>query len=273
MTNTTRGSFTIEDGTIYYEMAGEGMPLVLSHAAFLDSRMFDAIWEPLAEHFRVIRYDMRGFGQSSQATGPICRREDLHRLLIHLGITRANLLGCSNGGQNSLDIALEYTDLVESLILVGSTPSGFEMQGEPPRYLLEMIQAMQTGNLELANELQIRIWLDGVGREPDEADSDLRQKALQMNRIPVEYGTFFIADGQPPRPLDPPAVARLEQVACPTLIIAGALDHPEVLRAGAEMARRIPQAQGPIIVPATGHVPGYEKPEMLVKLVLDFLQR
>jgi pimeloyl-ACP methyl ester carboxylesterase len=273
MTNTNRGSMSINDGTLYYETAGDGMPLVLSHAAFLDSRMFDAIWEPLAEHFRVIRYDMRGFGQSGPVTGPICRREELHQLMVHLGISRAHLLGCSNGGQNSLDLALEFPELVESLILVGSTPSGFEMQGEPPRYLFEMFDALQQGNLDLANELQIRIWLDGVGRAPEQVDSDLRQKALEMNRIPVTNGAFFIADGQPLRPLDPPAVARLEQVACPTLIVAGALDHSENIRASEEMARRIPLAEEPIIVPETGHVPGYEKPELFVKLVLDFLSR
>ncbi len=272
MIKTTKGYFDLEDGQLYYEMAGKGMPLVLTHAAFLDSRMFDAVWEPLAKHFRVIRYDMRGFGKSSPVTGPLCRREDLDRLLTHLGVTHAHLVGCSNGGQISLDLALEQPHRFKSLTLVGSTPSGFELCGEPPRYLLEMFDAMQKGDINLSNELQIRIWLDGETRDPEQVDLTLRRKALEMNRIPGAQNTFFISDMQPANPLDPPAITRLESVNCPTLVIAGALDHPEVLRAADEMVKRIPDARKTIIE-STGHVPSYEQPDTFIQLLMNFLSR
>ena len=45
MTQTDNGYLDLGDGQIYYETAGDGVPLLLSHAAFLDSRMFDDIWE------------------------------------------------------------------------------------------------------------------------------------------------------------------------------------------------------------------------------------
>ncbi|MAT42464.1 MAG: alpha/beta hydrolase [Anaerolineaceae bacterium] len=270
MIQTKKGYLKLEDGQLYYEMAGKGKPLVLSHAAFLDSRMFDAIWEPLIKHFCVIRYDMLGFGQSSPATGPLNRREDLGKLLNHLEVTDAHLLGCSNGGQISLDLALEQPHRFKSLTLVGATPSGFELRGEPPRYMFEMFDAMQKGDIDHSNELQIRIWLDGETRDPEQVDSTLRKKALEMNRIPVSQSTFFIADVQPVNPLDPTAITRLESVNCPTLVITGVLDHPEVQRAADEMVKRIPDAQK-IIIPSSGHVPSYEQPETFVKLLLDFL--
>ena len=270
MTQTRKDHLNVGDGQLYYETAGNGMPLVLSHAAFLDSRMFDAVWEPLAKHFRVIRYDMRGFGQSSPVTGPLCRREDLDRLIKHLDVKEAHLVGCSNGGQISLDLALEQPQRFKSLTLVGSTPSGFELGGEPPRYMLEMFDAMQKGDIDRSNELQIRIWLDGETREPEQIDSKLRRKALEMNRIPVSQSTFFIADAQPINPLDPPAITRLESVKCPTLVVAGSLDHPEVLRAADEMVNWIPTARKTMIE-STGHVPSYEQPDTFVKLLLDFL--
>ena len=270
MTQTRKDHLNVGDGQLYYETAGNGMPLVLSHAAFLDSRMFDAVWEPLAKHFRVIRYDMRGFGQSSPVTGPLCRREDLDRLIKHLDVKEAHLVGCSNGGQISLDLALEQPQRFKSLTLVGSTPSGFELGGEPPRYMLEMFDAMQKGAIDRSNELQIRIWLDGETREPEQIDSKLRRKALEMNRIPVSQSTFFIADAQPINPLDPPAITRLESVKCPTLVVAGSLDHPEVLRAADEMVNWIPTARKTMIE-STGHVPSYEQPDTFVKLLLDFL--
>ncbi len=270
MIQTEKGLLNLGDGQLYYEMAGKGMPLVLSHAGFIDSRMFDAVWEPLANHFNVIRYDMRGFGQSSPATGPLCRRQDLDHLLNHLAVKEAHLVGCSNGGQISLDLALEQPQRVKSLTLVDSTPSGFELLGEPPRYLFEMFDALQKGDIDRANDLQIRIWLDGETREPEQVDSLLRKKALEMNRFPVSQGTLFIADAQPVNPLTPPAISRLESVDCPTLVVVGALDNSEVHRAADEMVRRIPNTRKAIIA-SSGHVPSYEQPDAFVELLLDFL--
>jgi pimeloyl-ACP methyl ester carboxylesterase len=264
------GYFDLGDGTLYYETAGAGDALVLSHAAFLDSRMFDAQWELLAQHFQVIRYDMRGYGQSSPAQGPICRRDDLSRLLKHLGVEQAHFVGCSNGGEIILDLALEQPGLALSLTLVNSTPSGFELQGEPPRYIMEMVEAAQRGDIDRVNELQIRIWLDGSFREPEAVDRDLRAKALAMNRIPVERQTYFMADMQPTCPLDSPAINRLHEVQIPVLIITGALDHAEVLRAADIMATTIPGARK-VTIESTGHVPSYERPEVFNPLLLDFL--
>ena len=232
--------------------------------------MFDGIWEPLARQFRVIRYDMRGFGKSDPVTGPVCRRDDLARLLDHLGITRAHMVGSSMGGEMSLDLALERPDLVRSITLVNSTPSGFEMQGEPPRYLFEMFGCAQNGDVDRTNELQICIWLDGMFREPDQMDEGLRKKAKEINRNPVERKTFLIADMQPANPLTPPAVTRLEAVKCPALIMAGSLDHSEVLRAASEMAKRIPGATQ-VIMDGCAHVPSFEQPEVFLSHLMNFL--
>jgi pimeloyl-ACP methyl ester carboxylesterase len=270
MIKTTTGYFDLGDGQLYYETAGRGIPLVLGHAAFLDSRMFDAIWERLAEDFRVIRYDMRGFGKSSPVPGLLARRYDLDCLLNHLDVTNAHLVGCSLSGEIGLDLALEQPHRFKSLTLVGSTPSGFQLQGEPPRNLMEMFAALQIGNVDQANELQIRIWLDGGYRDAGQVNSTLRKNALEMNRIPVVQNTFFISDMQPANPLDPPAITRLESVNCPTLVVAGALDHSEVLRAADEMVKRIPNARKTIIE-STAHVPSYEQPDTFIKLLMDFL--
>jgi pimeloyl-ACP methyl ester carboxylesterase len=271
MMDTNKDYLKLSDGQIYYETTGEGMPLVLSHTGFLDNRMFDGIWESLARHYRVIRYDMRGFGKSSPVTGPVCRRDDLARLMDHLGITNAHLMGCSMGGELSLDLALERPDLVRSLTLVDSTPSGFEMKGEPPRYLFEMFDAVQNGDVDRASELQIRIWIDGIYREPQQVNPELRKRALENNRPLVERKTFLIADMQPANPLAPQAVTRLEAVRCPAMIVAGSLDHPEVLRAAYEMAERIPAAKK-VIMEGCAHVPSFEQPEVFLSLLMNFLR-
>lgn len=271
MTQSNEGFLDLGDGLLYYETAGEGEPVVLSHAAFLDSHMFDAQWGDLARHFQVIRYDMRGFGQSGEVRGPVCRRDDLRRLLEHLNVTRAHFIGCSAGGENVLDLALEHPALALSLTLVGATPGGFELQGQPPRYLFEMFDALQRGDVENASELQIRIWLDGQFREPAQVDAALRSQALKMNRIPVERRTMLIGDMQPLRPLDPPAVTRLGDVTCPVLVVAGALDHPEILRAASLMADSIPDARKAVIEDCS-HVPSFERPDLFNPIVMSYLR-
>ena len=104
MANTQQGYVDVDGGRLYYETAGAGQALVLTHAAFLDSRMFDGMWPALAARFRVIRYDLRGFGRSSPANSPLCRRRDLEAVLNALDVERAHLVGCSNGGTLSLDL-------------------------------------------------------------------------------------------------------------------------------------------------------------------------
>lgn len=263
----------VDGGRIYYEVAGQGQPLVLAHAGFLDSRMWDDQWEALAQHYRVIRFDLRGYGQSDSIDAPVAYRRDLHHLLRHLEIPRAHLVGCSLSGEMVLDFALEYPEMVSALVVVSAVPGGFEMQGEPPRYLMEMIGAVQAGDLERASELQVRIWVDGSFREPEQVSPAVRQHAAQINQDNLSRGTWAVTSMMPPAdPLQPPAVTRLGDIAAPTLVIAGALDHPEILRAADVLADGIAQARR-VIVPDSAHVPNMEQPEAFNRAVIDFLQQ
>lgn len=263
----------MDGGRIYYEVAGQGQPLVLAHAGFLDSRMWDDQWEALAQHYRVIRFDLRGYGQSDSIDAPVAYRRDLHHLLRHLEIPRAHLVGCSLSGEMVLDFALEYPEMVSALVVVSAVPGGFEMQGEPPRYLMEMIGAVQAGDLERASELQVRIWVDGSFREPEQVSPAVRQHAAHINQDNLSRGTWAVTSMMPPAdPLQPPAVTRLGDIAAPTLVIAGALDHPEILRAADVLADGIAQARR-VIVPDSAHVPNMEQPEAFNRAVIDFLQQ
>jgi len=272
MAQGATGYLELAAGKLYYEMAGQGDTLVLSHAGFLDSRMWDDQWDDLAGHYRVVRYDMRGYGKSSPAVGPVSWRDDLLRLLRHLDIKRAALIGCSMGGETSVDLALEHPELVLALLLVSMVPGGFEMQGVPPRYLMDMMGAVQQGDLERASELQLRIWVDGSFREPGQVDSAVRQRAAAMNRIPLENKTWAITNSEQLNPLDPPAVNRLNEIHVPTLIVVGALDDPEILRAADVMVAEIPGAKK-VILPDSAHVPNMERPEEFNRAVKEFLGR
>jgi pimeloyl-ACP methyl ester carboxylesterase len=262
--------FDIDGSKLYYEVAGKGETLVLSHAGFVDSGMWDAQWDEFAKHYRVIRYDMRGFGKSDPIAAPVSRRDDLYRLLKHLEVERAVLMGSSMSGEIVLDFTLEHPEKVSALFVVSATPSGFELQGEPPPNLLEMMGAAQQGDVERASELQIRIWIDGMYRQPEQVSADVRRRAAEMNKIAVKNGTWA-QDMQPLNPLNPPAVGRLGEIHAPTLIVAGDLDHPELLRAADFMQASIACAKKQIIS-GTAHMPNMEKPVEFNRLVLEFLR-
>ena len=115
----TETGFTSVNGTeFYYEIAGEGQPLALIHAGICDSRMWDDQFEVFARRYRVIRYDLRGYGKTRPVGGEFSHYEDLRGILRHLGIERAILLGCSMGGETCINAALAYPQMVSGLALV-----------------------------------------------------------------------------------------------------------------------------------------------------------
>lgn len=261
----------VDGASIYTESAGRGDTVVFLHAGFLDSGMWDAQFEALSRTHHVVRYDQRGFGRSDPAAGPVARHTELAAIFEALGISQAAIIGCSQGGTAALDFALAHPEKVAALVLVSAAPSGFQMQGEPPADLMAMFGAAQQGDLARVSELQIRLWIDGASRQPDQVDAETRAYAARMNRIAVERGTFFVADAQPPNPLDPPAAQRLGEVKSPVLVIAGGLDHPELLRAADVLAAQISGARKLVIANAA-HTPNMERPDDFTRALLDFLQ-
>src|SRR5207302_4932662 len=89
----------VDGGRLYYETSGKGPALVLIHAGFLDSRMWDTQFQLFSENYRVIRYDVRGFGNSDVARTKFSDYKDLRGILDHLGAKTASLVGVSNGGE------------------------------------------------------------------------------------------------------------------------------------------------------------------------------
>src|SRR3954463_6383416 len=114
------GFAEVNGARLYYEAMGEGTAVVLVHGGLVDSRLWDAQMKPLSKHFRVVRYDIRGYGRSPAPTGEYYPHEDLRALLDYLKIDKATLVGLSLGGIVAADFALEQPARVERLVLVGS---------------------------------------------------------------------------------------------------------------------------------------------------------
>ena len=167
MTMATGDYAEINGARLYYEAAGNGDPLVLLHAGIADCGMWDEVFAALAERFRVIRYDRRGYGRSLMPVGDYAHINDLAGLLDHLGIASAHLIGCSDGGRVTLEFALAHPARVRSLVLSGTGIRGYEVSDVVTTYAEQNDEAFMAGDIALATELDMRMWVIGARRRAE----------------------------------------------------------------------------------------------------------
>lgn len=119
------GRVAVNGGDLFYEDRGAGPVIVLLHAGGSDHTMWDAQARTFTRGFRVIRYDLRGHGRSTARMGPFDTVDDLRRVLDHLGVERARVVGVSMGAGVALNAALQMPDRVDRVALVS-------ISGPPP---------------------------------------------------------------------------------------------------------------------------------------------
>lgn len=264
---TTAGVANINGAQLYYESSGDGYPLFLLHAGVADSRMWDEQIGAFSQSYRVIRFDMRGFGQSSMPPGTFSNTEDVRGLFDYLQVGEAYLLGLSFGGLVALDFALAYPENVKALILGAPSVSGDEPSERIKQFWEDEEAALENDDLEAATELNLRLWVDGPHRRPEQVSSPVRERVREMQRhifeIPVPDDVEEIS-------LTPPAVERLAEVKVPTLVIVGELDLEEMIVLADRLVAEMPNAQKEM-VPNAAHMVNMEKPDEFNRIVLKFL--
>jgi len=270
MTRTNQlhtGFADVNNTRLYYEVAGTGHPLVLIHGGLVNRRLWDDQFAVFAQHYQVIRFDIRSFGDSAPITAetpPYSLEEDLFSLLKFLGIEKTYVLGLSMGGAMAIDFTLMYPEMVDALIPVAMGLSGFE--GEEP--WTEVDEALKRGDVAQAVELTLRMWTDGPMRTPDQVDPDMREKVRVMTTRNFEHPEE--ENATQPRTLEPTAISRLAEIHVPTLIIIGDQDVLDILKIADILEKGIPGARIEVI-PGTAHHLNMEKPQEFNRIVLDFL--
>jgi pimeloyl-ACP methyl ester carboxylesterase len=250
----------------YYEIAGEGFPLVFVHVGIADGRMWDAQFDVFARQYRVLRYDRRGFGKTVMVAGAFSHHRDLRALLEFLEIEGAYLVGCSQGAKTIIDFALEHPQMARALVVVSPALSGFAFGGELPKQAEQLDAADEAGDIDQVNELELQIWVDGPHRNRDQVDPKVRELVRAMNLIALKTPEDLGEE----QPLEPPAADRLGGIRAPTLVITGDLDTPKTQAAADFVMHHIIGARNAVI-PGTAHLPNMEKPEEFNRHVLTFL--
>ncbi|GHO56013.1 alpha/beta fold hydrolase [Ktedonobacter robiniae] len=261
------GFLEAQGAPLYYEIAGQGDPLLLIHAGIADSRMWDEQFPAFARHYRTIRYDVRGYGQSPFPTGSFANHEDPVALLTSLGIEKAHVVGISLGGKIALDFALAHPEMVTSLVLVATSVSGAQSSELVRQFFAEEEAALERGDVEGATELSLRMWVDGPRRTSAQVNPLVRKLVHDMLSPVIAVSLPESADEIA---LQPSALTRLDEIHVPTLLMVGDHDLPDKLTLTRQLADQIIGAQQ-VIIPGVAHMVNMEQPEEFTRIVLRFL--
>ena len=259
---TTESGFVELNGTrLYYELAGsqDNEPIIFIHGFSLDTRMWDDQFEVFAQRYRVLRYDVRGFGRSALPTEPYSQVDDLLALLNHFQFAPAHLIALSMGGGIALDFALVYPNVVRSLVLVDAGLGGFAWTKD----LGAPTKLARTLGLEAAK----RAWLSDELFAP--ANEQLAV-ATRLAAIVSDYSGYHWLNHDPGRWADLPSNRPLEQLNVPTLYILGERDLPDFHSIAEMIAARALNARL-VTLSNVGHMSNMETPERFNEIVLDFL--
>jgi pimeloyl-ACP methyl ester carboxylesterase len=263
----TSGAAEVNGTRLYYEIAGDGEPVVLVHAFSLDTRMWDDQFEVLARSFRVIRYDARGFGKSALpvAGETYSNADDLAALLDRLDARRAHVVGLSMGGRFALDYAVTYPDRLRSLVIIDGVVGGWQWSREWIAGYAPIVAAGRRGDVAQAKSLWLGHPLFAPARENSAVGGRLRQMV-------DDYSGWHFAHRNPEQAVSPPALERLGLIRAPTLVLVGSRDLPDFQRMSERLARDIPGARYTAIA-AAGHLANMEAPEAVNKSLAAFLDR
>lgn len=269
-------TLTTDDGVrLHYKEAGSGTPLVFVHEFAGDARS----WEPQLRHFarlyRCIAYNARGY-PPSDVPEDVARysqeraRDDIRAVLDALGIAQAHVVGLSMGAFATLHFGMKYPERALSLTIAGG---GYG--AHPAQYAA--FQSDAQANARQMRERGMAHFAATYGHGPTRvqlAEKDPRGFAeyLRMLAEHSAAGSANTMSGyQGRRPSLYALVEEMQNIAAPTLILAGDEDEP-CLEACLLMKRCIPAA-GLALLPRSGHAINLEEPGLFNRLLGDFLHR
>lgn len=232
---------------LYYEIHGEGTPLLLLHGFQGSGQAWAPVLESFAKHYKVILPDMRGHGRSSNPAGVFTHKQsalDMFALLDSLGIKNFKAMGISSGGMTLLHMATQQPSRVDAMVLIGAT-SYFP---EPARQIMRQatLESMTPQEWERARKIHLR------------GDEQIRTLRRQFHGFKDSYDDMnFTA------PL-------LSTITAQTLIVHGDRDIFFPVSIPVEQYCAIPNSFL-WIVPNGGHVPIVEHAQEFTRIALEFL--
>ncbi len=259
----------VDSECIFYFQRGAGPPLILLHGMFGDFLDWEPVLEPLSRAFRVIAPDLPGFGQSSKPRRGYTADfflAILREFLCQLGIERAAWMGNSFGGQLAILRTLREPETVDRLVLVAS--GGFRCYTEEEKKAIEE-RFSEAALAALTPGIQSILFSPLFVGNPRAAARYLERQNAKLARadFPAYAGALASAIRLA---LSTCLLDRLEEIPCPTLLVAGEADPVVPVEAVRQARQRLRRGQIEIL-PGCAHAPQLECPGEFVQAVLPFL--
>lgn len=261
-----KGFVESDSEQVYFESWGSGETVVLSHGMGGNHAIWYQQVPALAEHYQVVTWDQRGFGRSTAASGemgPGPSVGDIGRILDHLDVEQAHIVGQSMGGWASLGFALECPDRTSSLVLADTIAGIFTSRIR--QAFMDYGEVIATSPPPDQLPLGSHPAVGGQLAEDDLARSFLYSQIGGMTAAPSPLIITELLLGTD-------YSDRLDGLRAPTLFVVGENDPiftPGLLD---EASGLIPDSELRV-VPNTGHSPYFERPAIWNDIVVEFLQR
>jgi 3-oxoadipate enol-lactonase len=249
---------------IAWERRGSGPPLLLIHGLGYGRWGWEPVVDELAEAHDVVLFDNRGVGESDAPAGPYSARmlaEDAVAVLDAAGLERTHVVGTSLGGMVALQVALDWPDRVDRLVLACTTPGG-ELSAPMPEQTVRLIQESPA----LPREVAMRRGVENAlapGADPAMVDRIMEHRVATAQPLAA-----WLAQAAAGMSFD--VWDRVGEIAAPTLVLTGDLDVVVDPRNAELLAELIPGARLEVF-PGTGHLFFWEEPERFVQVVREFL--
>lgn len=248
---------------LWYAQQGRGPALVLVHGSNLDSRSFDWIVPPLTKERRVVVFDLRFHGRTTDPGGPVSWAGDLLEVLDALGLERAALLGHSLGAQVVVDFALAHPERVDRLMVVGPSVSGY-MSATMPAGFDQVVQAVRAGDVDAAAAAMAAMPAMGL--------VSASERRVFVRQLFVDNAALFRQDTRRLVRASPPAIDQLERLGAPLLVLVGDSDLTYAPKVADLLVERVRGARR-ITLQRCGHLAPVDCPEQVVHAVEEFLRR
>ncbi|MBI3967410.1 MAG: alpha/beta hydrolase [Chloroflexi bacterium] len=257
---------------LFYEITGEGYPIVWSHEFAGDYRSWDPQVSFFSRLYQNVTYNNRGYPPSGVPTDPDAYSQDqsvddLHGLMQHLGLKDAHVAGLSMGGNVALNFALKYPELCRSIVVAGCG-AGTTNRERFERDVRQSVELMQTKGMDAFVDL----YAAGPTRQPYlRKDPKGYQVFKEQFAAHSTLGSALTFQGvQLRRPPIYELKDKMNRLTVPTLVLIGDEDEPCVDPA-VFMKREIPTA-GLVVIPQSGHTINLEEPDAFNRAVLDFFR-
>jgi pimeloyl-ACP methyl ester carboxylesterase len=250
-----------------YELAGTGDPIVLIHGNFGDRRYFDGQFDALARLYRVLRYDVRGYGKSMlpEEGVPYSDFEDLEALMARLDIDRAHLVGFSMGSAIAVDFCLAFPDRCSSLIAIGPWFYGYD--SPVARAMFQGFGTITAAAVSGGRDAALEQLLSATWWYPERVSPRAFER---VRAIWSDYDFWHFENPDPRRFLSPPAAEQLDRITAPALIITAEFDLEACREVAVQMDAEIPDSTMVDLAGAT-HFMFIEEPQVVNAAMLDFL--